>query len=230
MSTFYVAATPIGNLEDISFRAVRILGEVDVIAAEDTRQTLKLLNKYDISPSRLISCRARNEKESAPGIVNLLNQGKNVAYVSDAGTPGISDPGQLLVRTVREAGHTISPLPGPSAVTTLLSVSGMEGRGFLFEGFLSPKKSKRRTRLKYLLDGGIAFVFYESPHRIVSVLQAIAELDPNCNIFIGRELTKIFEEFTMGTPAEVLEFLTLKNSIKGEFTILVTQRKNAIFS
>lgn len=225
MAAFYIVATPIGNLEDITYRAVRILSEAVVIAAEDTRQTRKLLNHYNINPSRLISCRAYNEAESAKGIVKLLDEGKDTVYVSEAGTPGISDPGARLVQAVREAGHTIVPIPGASAVTALISIAGTIGKGFRFEGFLSPKSGQRRRRLTELLNGASPFILYESPYRIIKLLEELNALAPKRELLIGRELTKKFEEFLSGSPYELLTLLQkrykIKGKIKGEITLLV---------
>ncbi|MCK5250806.1 MAG: 16S rRNA (cytidine(1402)-2'-O)-methyltransferase [Spirochaetaceae bacterium] len=221
MATLYVIATPIGNLEDMTFRAVRVLKEVDVIAAEDTRQTRKLLNRYEIAIKTLISCRARNEEISSKGIVKLLEGGRDVAYVSDAGTPGVSDPGGRLAGAVREAGFPVVPLPGASAVTTLMSVAGTAGKGFVFEGFLSPKGGRRRNRLKELLETDMIFVLYESPYRILKLLEDLKELAPERKILIGREITKKFEEFLSGTAEEALAVLTARSTLKGEFAVLV---------
>ncbi|MCK5735604.1 MAG: 16S rRNA (cytidine(1402)-2'-O)-methyltransferase [Spirochaetaceae bacterium] len=221
MATLYIVATPIGNLEDITYRAVRILKEADVIAAEDTRQTRKLLDRYEIVTKTMISCRARNEENSSKGIVKLLGEGKVVAYVSDAGTPGISDPGGRLASAVREAGFPVVPLPGASAVTTLMSVAGTAGKGFIFEGFLSPKGGRRRNRLKELLEMKMIFVLYESPYRVIKLLEDLKELSPERKILIGREITKKFEEFLSGNPQEVLAELSSRSTLKGEFAVLV---------
>ncbi len=152
MSVLYIVATPIGNMEDLTFRAVKILNEVDVIAAEDTRRSRKLLEFYKIPVKKLISCRADNQKRCASGIVNLLKRNKNVAYVSDAGTPGISDPGGFIVFKARENGFYVAPIPGVSAVSAIVSVSGAMGKGYVFEGFLSRKDGKRKKRLGELLN------------------------------------------------------------------------------
>jgi len=221
MSILYIVATPIGNLEDITYRAVRILGEADVVAAEDTRQTRKLLDRYGISPPSLISCRARNEEMSAKGIVKLLNEGRSVAYVSDAGTPGVSDPGSRLAGAVREAGFPVVPLPGASAVTALVSIAGLPGKGFHFEGFLSPKGGRRRSRLKELLEYESTFVLYESPYRILKLLQDLQDLAGERKILIGREITKKFEEFLSGSAQEVLAVLSARGTLKGEFAVLI---------
>lgn len=221
MSTLFIVATPIGNLEDITYRAVRILKETDVIAAEDTRQTRKLLDRYSIAAEFVISCRARNEENSSKGIIKLLEEGKDVAYVSDAGTPGVSDPGGRLASAVREAGFPVIPLPGASAVTTMMSVAGTAGKGFIFEGFLSPKGGRRRNRLKELLEMGMIFVLYESPYRIIKLIEDLKELSPERKILLGREITKKFEEFLSGTPQEVLAVLSSRSTIRGEFAVLV---------
>ena len=161
MSELFIVATPIGNLDDITLRAVETLKNVDAIACEDTRHTLHLLNKLEIRKP-LLSYYAADEKPGISKIMHLLDEGKSVAYVSDAGTPGISDPGSSLVRAVREAGYKITPIPGASALTTLISVSGAQGRGITFEGFLSPKGGRRSSRLKELMEREESFVFYES--------------------------------------------------------------------
>ena len=221
MAILYIVATPIGNLEDMTYRAVRVLGEVPVVAAEDTRQTRILLDRYGISPGSLISCRARNEEASSKGIVMLLDKGRDVAYVSDAGTPGVSDPGSRLAAAARDAGHDVVPLPGASAVTALVSVAGIPGKGFLFEGFLSPKSGRRRTQLVELLSQDRIFVLYESPFRILKLLEALRELAPTRKVLLGREITKKFEEFLSGTADEVLAVLDSRGTLKGEFAILV---------
>ncbi len=220
MSTLYIVATPIGNLEDITYRAVKILGEVDVIACEDTRQTRKLLNHYQIQ-ARLISCRSENEEASAKGIVQLLESGETVAYVSDAGSPGMSDPGAKVVAAVRDAGIPVLPLPGASAATALVSVSRGGGKGFLFEGFLPKKPGKRKRRLQELMEREEGAVIYESPFRIVAVCQEIAAIDATRTVLIGREMTKMYEEYLEGSAEEILETLNSRSSQKGEFALLI---------
>ncbi len=216
-----MVATPIGNLEDITYRAVRILGSVDVIACEDTRHTQQLLSHYGIR-KRLIACHAHNEKESAKGILELLDSGMNVAYCSDAGTPGVSDPGARLVEAVREDGrHRVVPVPGASASVTLVSAAGNIGKSFTFEGFLSPKKGRRTKRLEELFSQKNAFIVYESPFRVVKTLEDIRNVSPSCRIVAGRELTKAFEEIITGSPESVIEALNAKDKIKGEFAIIV---------
>jgi 16S rRNA (cytidine1402-2'-O)-methyltransferase len=221
MSTLYMVATPIGNLEDITLRALETLKQVAVIACEDTRHTQRLLHHYDIH-KRLIACHAHNEQTSAAGIVKLLEEGNSVAFVSDAGTPGISDPGARVVATVRAAGFTIVPIPGPSAVSTLLSVSAFTGKTFTFEGFLSPKSGRRRGRLEQLLRREEAFILYESPYRVVKLLEELAQLDGSRRVLVGRELTKAFEELVEGSAAQVAQQFASRQSIKGEFAILVS--------
>ncbi|MBI9107733.1 MAG: 16S rRNA (cytidine(1402)-2'-O)-methyltransferase [Spirochaetales bacterium] len=222
----YIVATPIGNLKDITLRALDTLREVDTIACEDTRHTLKLLNAYSIS-KRLLSCRSGNEEKAAERIISILREGKNVAYASDAGTPGVSDPGSRLVRMVRDAGFDIVPMPGPSAFAALVSVGAFAGKAVIFEGFLSPKPGKRRKRLKELLERQDAVVIYESPFRIIKLLTDIADLFPDREILIGREMTKIHEEFLEGTANEVLEILNNREKVKGEFSVLVSGKKKS---
>lgn len=221
MSTLYMVATPIGNLEDITYRAINILKSVDVIACEDTRHTNGLLNHYSIQ-KRLISCHSYNEEQSAKGIIELLDQGLNIAYCSDAGTPGISDPGARLCEKVRkESEHNIVPIPGASAFVSLISASGRIGKAFTFEGFLSPKKGKRRSRIEELIKNGNAFIIYESPFRVVKTLEELKEFSSIERVVIGRELTKSHEEINVGSAQEVYENYKNRASIKGEFVILV---------
>jgi len=218
VSTLFIVATPIGNLDDITIRAIKTLREVDVIACEDTRHTQMLLNHLEITGKRLIACHAHNEAASSQGIVGLLSQGLDVAYCSDAGTPGVSDPGSRLVRAVREAGFTVVPIPGASASVTLISASGLSGKTFTFEGFLSPKSGRRKTRLKELLAREEAFIIYESPFRILKTLTEIKELDDSRRIVLGREITKAFEQFLYGTASEIISQLKV---VKGEFAFVV---------
>lgn len=218
MSTLFVVATPIGNLEDITLRAIRVLKETDVIACEDTRHTQMMLNHLQITGKRLIACHAHNEENSSAGIVNLLAQGLSVAYVSDAGTPGVSDPGSRLVRAVREAGFDVVPIPGASACVTLISVAGLTGKTFTFEGFLSPKNGRRKNRVKELLARNEAFIIYESPFRVEKLLEELCELCPERTLVLGRELTKAFEQIISGTPLQVKESLKV---VKGEFALCV---------
>ena len=221
MGILFVVATPIGNLKDISFRALETFQEADFIACEDTRHTLGLLTHYEISKP-LISCRAVNETSASEKIVKLLDEGKKIAYASDAGTPAISDPGSILVRTAREAGHTIVPIPGASAFGAIMSIAGTYDKTVVFEGFLSPKAGKRKRRLQELFDFGAGFVLYESPYRIVKLLADIAEIDSNRELIVGRELTKLHEEIIKGPAGEVLQNFEKRPSIKGEFSVFVT--------
>ncbi|MFC2821355.1 MAG: 16S rRNA (cytidine(1402)-2'-O)-methyltransferase, partial [Spirochaetales bacterium] len=218
VSVLYIVATPIGNLDDISLRAIKTLKEADVIACEDTRRTQQMLSRLEITGKRLIACHAHNEEASGKGIVNLIAQGLNVAYCSDAGTPGVSDPGSRLVRAVREAGFTVVPIPGASAGVTLISASGLTGKTFTFEGFLSPKSGKRRTRLTELLARNEAFIIYESPFRIIKTLEELEALDNTRRLVLGRELTKAFEQLIYGTPSQVISRLKV---VKGEFALVV---------
>ncbi|MGI5081934.1 16S rRNA (cytidine(1402)-2'-O)-methyltransferase [Treponema denticola] len=221
MGILFVVATPIGNLKDISFRALETFQEADFIACEDTRHTLGLLTHYEISKP-LISCRAVNEAAASEKIVKLLDEGKKIAYASDAGTPAISDPGSILVRTAREAGHTIIPIPGASAFGAIMSIAGTYDKTVVFEGFLSPKAGKRKRRLQELFDFGAGFVLYESPYRIVKLLADIAEIDSSRELIVGRELTKLHEEIIKGPASEVLQNFEKRLLIKGEFSVFVT--------
>lgn len=229
MSTLYIVGTPIGNLGDITYRAVETLKNVDVVAAEDTRHTLQLLTHLEIRKP-LISCRAQNEKIAAQKIIQLMDEGKNIAFASDAGTPGISDPGAILAGLVRKAGHSVVPIPGPSAFATLASVAGAGGKTLIFEGFLSPKPGKRRSRLKELLSTEDAIVLYESPFRIVKLLTDIADIDNNRRVVVGRELTKLHEEIVEGTAAELRDDFTSRTSIKGEFAVFISGIKKVQLS
>lgn len=221
MSTLYIVATPIGNLEDITFRAVNVLKSVDVIACEDTRHTSVLLNHYEIK-KRLIACHSYNESESAKGILDLLDQGLNIAYCSDAGTPGISDPGSRLVEFIRgESEHSIVPIPGASASISLISVAGNVGKTFTFEGFLSPKKGRREKRVRELVERGDCFIVYESPFRVVKLLEELLKIDNIRKIVCARELTKTHEEIISGSVSEVLDSLKSRSAVKGEFAIAI---------
>ena len=210
---------------DITLRAIETFNSVDFVAAEDTRETLKLLNHLKIKKT-LISCRAQNERSGAAKIVELLKQGHSVAYASDAGTPGISDPGAVLVDVVREAGFQVVPIPGASAFATLISVAGSGGKTLIFEGFLSPKPGRRRSRLKELMQTGDAVIIYESPFRITKLLSDIADIESTRRIVVGRELTKLHEEITSGSAGELRDDYANRPSIKGEFAIFISGTKN----
>ena len=224
--SLYIVATPIGNLKDITLRALDILKEVDVVACEDTRHTLKLMNAYSIS-KKLVSCRSGNEQQAAERIIAALGEGQDVAYASDAGTPGLSDPGGILVRMTRDAGFDVIPIPGASAFASLVSVGAFPDKAVTFEGFLSPKPGRRRKRLRELLDRPEAVIIYESPFRIIKLLTDIADLFPEREVLVGREMTKIHEEFLEGPVNEVLELLKSREKVKGEFSVLVSGKKKS---
>ena len=226
MAHLYIVATPIGNLGDFTFRAVETLKSCHTLACEDTRHSRKLLTHYGISRP-LLSCRGQNMAGRIPTILAILGGGGDVAYVSDAGTPGISDPGSSLVRAVRAAGYPVVPLPGPSAVASLVSVSGAAGRGWFFEGFLPPKGKKRRDRMQELIDRSEPVVFYESPHRMARFMAELVAIAPDSRIVLGRELTKIHEQIVSGTVEEMANLI--ENSeipLRGEFVILVSGSKS----
>ena len=225
-NALYIIATPIGNLEDITFRAIRILKEVDMILCEDTRVTAKLLAKYEIKKS-LRRFDAHSSESGREAIVELLREGKNIALVTDAGTPGISDPASLLVEDVRrELGNEVKviPVPGASALTTALSASGIPTSDFLFLGFL-PHKKGRQTLMKEIGESERAVVFYESPHRILKALAELKIVAPERKITIARELTKIYEEYISGTADEITKILTdIPEKQKGEFVVIVSPK------
>jgi 16S rRNA (cytidine1402-2'-O)-methyltransferase len=226
VAILYIVATPIGHLGDITFRAVEVLKSVGLVACEDTRQTLKLLNHLGIK-TRLISCRARNEGNASTRIVAFLDEGTDVAYASDAGTPAVSDPGSVLVRSVVEAGHRVIPIPGASAFASLVSVAGGLDKTVLFEGFLSPKAGRRRSRLRELFDSEAAFVVYESPYRILKLLDDLADIDMDRYICVGREMTKVHEEYLRGSIAAVRDTLASRDKQLGEFSVYVSGKKSA---
>jgi 16S rRNA (cytidine1402-2'-O)-methyltransferase len=186
---------------------------------------MELLTHFEIRKP-MISCRAQNEKFASEKIIALLDEGKTVAYASDAGEPGISDPGAVLAGEARKAGHKVIPIPGPSAFATLVSVAGAGGKTLIFEGFLSPKPGRRRSRLRELMDSGAAVVVYESPFRVVKLLADIAEIDAGRRIVVGRELTKLHEEINDGTAAEILEDYSSRSKVLGEFAIFISSNKN----
>ncbi|MBQ7537679.1 MAG: 16S rRNA (cytidine(1402)-2'-O)-methyltransferase [Treponema sp.] len=222
MSTLYIVGTPIGNLGDITFRAVETFKSVDVVAAEDTRHTLQLFNHLEIKKP-LVSCRSQNEEVASQKIIRMLDEGQTVAYASDAGTPGISDPGAILAGLARKAGHTVVPIPGASAFASLVSVAGAGGKTLVFEGFLSPKPGRRRSRLKELMEMEAAIVLYESPFRIVKLLTDIADIDSERRVVVGRELTKMHEEIVEGTAQELLEDFASRSKIQGEFAVFISK-------
>ena len=215
----YVVATPIGNLEDITLRALRILKEVDLIAAEDTRHTKHLLNHFDIH-TPLISYYREKEAERSEELVEKLLSGQTIALVSDAGTPGISDPGAVLVNKARAAGITIVPLPGPSALTTALSAAGIIDGTFLFLGFPPSKKGQRQKLLSTFVEAPWALVFYESPHRIQALLADVLATLGDRQAFWGRELSKVYEDLQAGSISQLLELATGKRN-RGEFVLII---------
>jgi 16S rRNA (cytidine1402-2'-O)-methyltransferase len=218
--TLYVVATPIGNLEDITLRALRVLGSVDLIAAEDTRQTRKLLTHHGISRP-LVSFHEHNQQRQALRLLAMLQEGRSIALVTDAGTPGISDPGYALLHALLPHAVPIVPIPGPAAVITALSVAGLPMDRFVFEGFLPPKGGKRRQRLEALSQEPRTIVLYESPYRVLRLLQEIAtHLGAERQVVVTRELTKRFEEIRRGTASAVLEALQ-EQPVRGEYTVLI---------
>jgi 16S rRNA (cytidine1402-2'-O)-methyltransferase len=218
--TLYIVGTPIGNLEDITLRAIRILREVDRIACEDTRHTRKLLDRHGIS-TPLISYHEHNEQSRAEELIGELAAGKNIALVSDAGTPLIADPGYRIVEQARARGLTVSPIPGPSALVSALCASGLPTDSFLFGGFLPAKKTQRRKTLEQMKAYPATLVFYETPHRILEALEDIAEVLGPRLVTLGREMTKIHEEFLTGDVSQVRETLAERPSLKGEFTLMI---------
>lgn len=221
-SILYIVATPIGNLEDITLRALRVLKEVDLIACEDTRKTKNLLSRFQIQ-TPTISYHQHSKVQKLDYLIELLRQGKRVALVSDAGTPGISDPGNLLVQKAAEQlsdGVQVVPVPGPCAATALASVSGLPTDKFLFLGF-PPHKKGREKFFKRVAESEETVIFYESPHRFLKALNSLSELlDENRKVVVGRELTKMFEEVVRGTIGEVAGYFANKG-VKGELVIIV---------
>lgn len=226
MATFYVIGTPIGNLEDITFRAIRILKEVDLILCEDTRVTKKLLDHYGVSTPRE-SYHTHSTTSKIDHILELIALGKNIALVSDAGTPGISDPGSLLISKIREECKdtvNVVAVPGASALTAFISIVGEPISDFVFLGFL-PHKKGRETLFKEIAESRRPFIFYESPHRILKTLESLEKMNSGKKVVVGRELTKIYEEVVKGSEKEVLEyFKNQKEKVRGEFVVLVSPK------
>jgi 16S rRNA (cytidine1402-2'-O)-methyltransferase len=218
-------ATPIGNLEDMTPRAVRVLAAVDLVAAEDTRHSGKLLAHFSI-PAKLLAVHEHNEREQLPRLVGLLKEGKSIAFITDAGTPLVSDPGFPLVRAARAAGICVVPVPGACAAIAALSVAGLPSDRFVFEGFLPPKSAARRAALALLREESRTLVFYESPHRILESLADMVEVfGPAREAVLARELTKQFETVRAGTLGELQAWVTGDaNQQRGEFVILVHGR------
>ena len=230
MSKFYVVGTPIGNMEDITYRAVRILNEVDLVLCEDTRVTKNLLNKYNIStktfsyPSDNLKPGADKANPKVEYILKMIGEGKTLALVSDAGTPTISDPGSVLVGKIKETYPAVEiiAIPGPSAVVSALSISGLPVVEFTFLGFL-PHKKGRETLFKEIAASERVNVFYESPHRIIKALESLQKFAPAKKVTIARELTKVFEQTVSGTPEEVLKYFTDNaDKVRGDFVVIVS--------
>jgi 16S rRNA (cytidine1402-2'-O)-methyltransferase len=217
--TLYLVATPIGNLEDITLRALRVLKEADLIAAEDTRQTLKLLNHFEIK-NTLVSYHEHNKVEKGNYLVGQMLEGKNIALVSDAGSPGISDPGEDLVKLAAEQGIPVTMTPGPAAVITGLVLSGLPSGRFSFEGFLPMNKRQRSERLKSIQDDTRTLVFYEAPHKLIHTLRDMREAFGNRRISLARELTKKFEEILRCTLDEAIDKYG-RETPKGEFVLIL---------
>ena len=225
--TLYLVGTPIGNLEDITLRALKTLKEVDLIACEDTRQTLKLLNHYGIQKPT-VSYHEHNELTRAAELVVLIESGDDIALVTDAGTPGVSDPGYRLVALAVRHHLRVVPIPGPSAFLSALVASGLPADSFHFSGFLPPKDGARRTALETIRKSPLTQIFYEAPHRIAETLRNIVEiLGPERHIVIAREVTKLHEEFLRGRADNVLEQLGQRGEIKGEITLLIGKAEEA---
>ena len=220
--TLYLVATPLGNLEDLSLRAQRVLKEVECIAAEDTRHTLKLLNHCGIK-NRLVSFYEQNEKTQTPKLVASLKEGDSIAVVSDAGMPTISDPGYRLVKACAEAGITVVPIPGPNAAISAIAASGLPTDQFYFVGFPPIKSTAKKYLFNQLKNLPATLVFYESPHRLVKTLESIQEFLGNRAVVIARELTKVYEEFMRGTVTEMLKNLNARETLKGECVLLVAR-------
>jgi len=218
--TLYLVSTPIGNLEDITHRAIRVLGEVDVIACEDTRHTKKLLNHYGIN-TRTISYHEHNERERAVELIKQLKRGADVAVVSDAGTPGISDPGFRLARLAIENEVRVVPVPGASALITALVASGMPTDEFFFGGFLPPRSAARRARLSELRSIPATLIFYEGPHRIAATLKDARDVLGEREGVVARELTKMHEEIARGRLSELAERFSSAQSARGEMVLII---------
>jgi 16S rRNA (cytidine1402-2'-O)-methyltransferase len=223
----YIVATPIGNLEDITLRALRVLREVDLIACEDTRQTRKLLDHFSIAkPS--ISYHDHNEAARTAELIARIEGGASIALVSDAGTPLVADPGYRLVAAAISAGIAVVPIPGPSAVISALAASGLATDSFRFCGFLPPKATQRRKTLAELKHESCTLIFYEAPHRILDALDDITEVLGARPVAVGREITKLHEEFLRGSAAEIRIKLAVRPSVKGEITLLIGKAEDRI--
>jgi 16S rRNA (cytidine1402-2'-O)-methyltransferase len=228
--TLFLVGTPIGNLEDITLRALRTLKEVDLIACEDTRQTQKLLNHYGIE-KRTVSYHDHNELERAPELIVHLENGENVAVVSDAGMPGVSDPGYRLVALAVRHHVRVVPIPGASAFLSALVASGLPTDSFRFGGFLPPKAGARRTMLESVKSSPRTQIFYEAPHRLRETMQdLVAVLGPDRRVVVAREVTKLHEEFLRGRASEIVAELDRREEVKGEITLLIAKEEEAAMS
>lgn len=223
----YIVATPIGNLEDITRRAARVLGEVDAIACEDTRQTRKLLDHLGVKKP-MVSYHEHNEASRAAELVERILGGENIALVSDAGTPLVSDPGYRVVRAAIEAGISVVPVPGASAVMAALAGSGLATDAFRFSGFLPPKKGARRKVLEELAGEECTLIFYEAPHRILEALEDVGEVMGARAVVVAREVTKMHEEFLRGSAEEIRAELAGRGSVRGEITLLIGKGAGAV--
>lgn len=223
MSTLYIVATPIGNLDDISQRAIQTLESVSYIACEDTRTSSVLLNKLGID-AQTFAFHAHNEHQKVEHLLNILDARQNVAIISDAGMPGISDPGFLAVRAAHQSGHSVSVIPGPDAATTALVASGLPCDKYVFEGFL-PQKKGRQKQLKQLVDEERSIVLYESPHRLMKLLEELRKyMGDQRMMAVCRELTKKFEEVIRGSIKSVYDTFQLRDDIKGEIVVIIAPK------
>lgn len=220
----YIVGTPIGNLGDISFRAIETLRDSDLIMAEDTRHSRRLLDRYEIT-TRLMSCHKFNEVQRAEQLIERIQSGEAIAMITDSGMPAISDPGARVVAACHAADIPVTSVPGPAAVTTAVALSGMGEKGFIFAGFLPHKSGGRKRDLIKWIDADLPVVFYESPYRLIKLMNEIEEhLSPERTVFMGRELTKKFEELRTGTPAEIRELFANRN-VKGECVVIIAPAK-----
>lgn len=216
-----IVATPIGNLEDITLRALRVLREADLIVCEDTRVAKKLLFKYEIEGRSLLAISQHAPEDKVRRIMETLSEGRHVALIADAGTPGLSDPGNEIVAEAVKQGYLVSPIPGPSALSALVSVAGINMQEFLFKGF-PPHKKGRQTYFTEVAASSVPVMYYDSPHRVLKNLELLQGLNAEKQVIVGRELTKMFEEIVRGSVGEVLEhFHSRPASVKGEFVIIV---------
>lgn len=222
--TLYLVPTPIGNLGDFTFRAVEVLNQVEVIFSEDTRITINLLNHYDIK-KKLIAFHKFNEEQKVGIVLSYLENGKNVAIVSDRGTPVLSDPGEICTKKVIEKGYNVVSLPGATAAIPAITASGLDSSKFIFYGFLNSKSSKRKKELEFLKNNKMTIIFYEAPHRIMEMLADLKDVFGDRKISISREISKKFEEIYRAKISEVMNMLT---EVKGEFVIVVEGNKDVV--